>query len=247
MPVNKSHIGQRQSGFTLIEIAVVLVIVGLLVGSFIGTFAQRIDTTRRDNTVRELLEIKKVLIAYAFTQTPPRLPCPDVTGDGIQDLVAGDCQALSTEVWFLPWQDLGLGFGDAWDNRYRYWVNNAYARNAGFDLNAADDAAGGNATIQTRVNDAAVNMLDNAVAVIFSHGKNSLDAVSIENDNRALLPAPGNDHDDEIGNLDNDRTFMSRSPSEEGSASTGGVYDDIVVWINSYEIKAAMVETGKLP
>ena len=51
------------AGFTLVEIAVVLVIVGLLVGSFIGTFADRIETTRRYNTQAELNEIKKLLIA----------------------------------------------------------------------------------------------------------------------------------------------------------------------------------------
>ena len=45
---------KQQSGFTLVEIAVVLVLVGLLVGSFIGTFANRVDTTRRDNTIKEL-------------------------------------------------------------------------------------------------------------------------------------------------------------------------------------------------
>ena len=36
----------------------ILVIIGFLVGSFIGTFADRIDTTRRDNTKKELDDIK---------------------------------------------------------------------------------------------------------------------------------------------------------------------------------------------
>ena len=44
----------KQSGFTLIEIAVVLVIVGILVGSFIGSITNRIETTRRDNTKKQL-------------------------------------------------------------------------------------------------------------------------------------------------------------------------------------------------
>lgn len=246
MLLDKHHTVSEQAGFTLIEIAVVLVIVGLLIGSFIGTFAERIDTTRRDNATRELIEIKKVLIAYAFTQTPPRLPCPDTNADGFQNIDGfGNCSAGGAPG-LLPWRDLGLGLGDAWDNHYSYWVNNGYASNAGFDLNSAD-GGGGNANIQTRLNDADVNIVSNAVAVVFSHGKNGLGAISIDNTNRPTVPAPGNGHDDEDENVDDDTAFMSRPPSEEGAAATGGVFDDIVVWISSYEIKSAMVEVGKLP
>ena len=40
---------------------------------------------------------------------------------------------------------------------------------------------------------------------------------------------------------------MSRTPTEEGAAATGGIFDDILVWINSYELKAKMVDVGVLP
>ena len=174
-------LAKKQSGFTLVEIAVVLVIVGLLVGSFIGTFVSRVDATRRDNTKSELLDIKQVLIAYAFSQAPNvYLPCPDtdVPPDGFENRLAGACTpggALGT----LPWITLGLGREDAWATHYRYWVNDAYAINTGFDL-ASDDAGGGNATVQTRVNDVPANMVTNAVAVIFSHGKNSLGGLALQ-------------------------------------------------------------------
>ena len=236
---------KKQSGFTLVEIAVVLVIVGLLVGSFIGTFVSRVDATRRDNTKSELLDIKQVLIAYAFSQGPNvYLPCPDtdVPPDGFENRLAGACTpggALGT----LP-ITLGLGREDAWATHYRYWVNDAYAINTGFDL-TSDDAGGGNATVQTRVNDVAANMVTNAVAVIFSHGKNSLGGVSVAGVNQDAIPVAGRDDENENG--DGGQVYMARSPSEEGSAATGGVFDDIVIWINSYELKAKMVEAGKLP
>jgi len=237
----------KQTGFTLVEIAVVLVIVGLLVGSFIGTFSDRIDATRRDKTITDLEEIKQVLIAHAFSQANPYLPCPDidVPPDGFEDRTAGICDAAGA-VGILPWRNLGMGHEDAWGARYSYWVSANYSVDTGFLL-TSPDAAAGNAAIETRVGNAALNIVQNAVAVVFSHGKNSLGGVSIEGVNRPAIPALGNGHDDEIENVDADFTFMSRSPSEEGSLAVGGVFDDIVVWINSYELKAKMVKTGVLP
>ena len=86
----------REKGFTLIELAVVLVIVGILIGSFIGTFVSRIETTRRNNVQDDLEVIKQALMAYAFTNDPPYLPCPDRTAvpDGVEDRIGTNCLAI---------------------------------------------------------------------------------------------------------------------------------------------------------
>lgn len=239
----------KQYGFTLVEIAVVLVIVGLLVGSFIGTFSKRIDTTRRDNTKKELLEIKQVLMAYAFSQGgTPYLPCPDTdippNGDENRE-VAGNCTAAGA-VGTLPWMTIGLGSVDAWGTQYRYWVSDNYSIDTGFVLSSPDSGAG-NAAIETRWGNLNKVIATNAVAVIFSHGKNSLGGISDDGGNRAPIPAVGNGYDDENENMDADFFFMSRLPTDEGAATIGGVFDDILVWINSYELKAKMVDVGVLP
>ena len=53
-----------QGGFTLVEIAVVLVLVGLLLGSFIGSITQRIETSQRENAKKQQLmflrQVKKL-------------------------------------------------------------------------------------------------------------------------------------------------------------------------------------------
>jgi len=236
----------NEKGFTLVEIAVVLVIVGLLVGSFIGTFAERIETTRRDNTVSELDEVKQVLMAYGYTNSPVYLPCPDtdVPPDGIENRDAGgNCTAV-TAVGTLPWVSLGLAQSDAWNNRYSYWVNPDFSRDTGFDLTTGDINS---AQINTRINNLAVALAPNAVAVVFSRGENGLGGISIEGVNRQAIPALGNGHDDEIENVDANSIFMYRFKTEEGVAAAGGAFDDILMWINSYELKAKMVETGALP
>ena len=236
----------QEKGFTLVEIAVVLVIVGLLVGSFIGTFAERIETTRRDNTVNELEEIKQVLMAYGYTNSPVYLPCPDANlpPDGVEDRdVAGNCTA-GTAVGTLPWVSLGMAQSDAWNNRYSYWVNPDFARDTGFDLSTGD---ANSAQVNTRINNLAVAVATNAAAVVFSRGENGLGGVSIEGVNREAIPAPGNGHDDEIENANANSVFMQRYKTEEGVAAAGGAFDDILMWINSYELKAKMVEASVLP
>lgn len=236
---------KRQTGFTLIEIAIVLVIIGLLVGSFIGTFANRIDATRRADVKNELKDIKEILMAFAYSQgTEVHLPCPDTDTppDGEENRVSGVCDPGGS-LGTLPWLTIGIGREDAWATHYRYWVNDDYASNTGFSLNEDDDGA--SATIKTRVNDSNVDIVENAVAVIFSHGKNRLGGVSVNGINQAAIPGSG--RDDEAENGDGGTVYMVRPPSMEGAATTGGVFDDVLIWINSYELKAKMVEAGKLP
>ncbi|MCK4834005.1 MAG: type II secretion system protein [Gammaproteobacteria bacterium] len=235
------------AGFTLIEIAVVLVIIGVLIGSFIGTFTDRIDTTRRANTQQELEEIKRVLMAFAFSRPNPFLPCPDtdIPPDGDENRAGGVCTAAGA-VGVLPWKTIGVGYDDAWGTRYSYWVNDNYANDpAGFLLTTGDNA--GSARIDTRIGNATEEILDNAVAVIFSRGKNGLGGIGVDGVNRDVIPAVGNNHDDENENVDGDTLFYSRAETEEGAAVAGGIYDDILVWINSFELKAKMVEAGVLP
>ena len=242
--MNMSH---RQSGFTLIEIAVVLVIVGRLVGSFINTFSERIETTRISETENELAEIRDALVAYAYTTGgAPFLPCPDtnVPPDGLENRDGfGNCTA-GVNVGVLPWRTLGFARQDAWSTQYSYWVNNNYAVNTGFTL--ATDNAAGSSTIRTRVNDVLTDISQNAVAVVFSHGKNGLGGISSDNVNRPALPAPGNGFDDEIENQDANNIFIARYRTDEGVATAGGAFDDIVVWINAFQLKARMIQAGVL-
>jgi prepilin-type N-terminal cleavage/methylation domain-containing protein len=230
-------------GFTLVEMAVVLVIVGLLLGSFIGTFSGRIDTTRRNDTKKELEEIKEVLMAYAFTQLTPHLPCPDtnVPPDGIENRAGGACVS-GTTVGVLPWITLGMARADVWGTRYSYWVNTDYSIDTGFSLATT---SAGYAQINTRLNNNTQAIVANAVAVIFSRGKNGLGGISTNNINRAPIPAAG--YNDENDNDDANSVFMSRFKTDEGVTAAGGPFDDILIWINSYEIKAKMVEVGVLP
>jgi len=237
-----------QSGFSLIELAVVLVITGILISGFIGTLGSRIDSTRQIETNEALEKIKVALYGYAMSRVNPlatvRLPCPDVDNDGLEDFNPLDltqCETL-TGHGNLPWKTLGIERGDAWSSTYSYWVADEYSNTVGFTL--ATDASG-----TGRVSDASAgNVLSgNVAAVIFSHGKNQLGSIGLDDTARTPVP-PGAQYADERENTDNDAVppvlFISRSVTGDNAPV---IFDDILVWISEYELKGRMAQAGVLP
>jgi hypothetical protein len=80
--------------------------------------------------------------------------------------------------------------------------------------------------------------------VVFTHGKNTYGGTTADGIAAPAIPA-GNV--DEAENADGDDTFISREPTLVGASSVGGEFDDIVIWLPEYELKAKMVEVGLLP
>lgn len=238
--------GRGQAGFTLIELAIVLVIIGVLVGSFIGSIGSRIDTTRRAEVVAELDEIKQAILGYAYSSAPglASLPCPDcdvacaggIANDGREDRSGGNCSRAEGN---LPWLTLGLGRSDVWDTRYSYWVDTTFANQAP-TFGLTDSGSG---VIRTRVPDVRT-VANNVTMVVFSHGKNTYGGTSSANNATPAIPAA---NIDEAENADGDDTFYSREPTAVDASTVGGEFDDIVVWLSEYELKAKLVEIGSLP
>lgn len=116
----------QQRGFSLIELAIVLVIVTLLIGGLAVPLSAQIQARRIAETRQTMQEAREALFGYAMSHpaisTPSNryLPCPDTTGDGHEDRVS-DTQC-SAYQGFLPWADLGAASQDAWGNRLGYAV-----------------------------------------------------------------------------------------------------------------------------
>ncbi|HOC39428.1 MAG TPA: prepilin-type N-terminal cleavage/methylation domain-containing protein [Thermodesulfobacteriota bacterium] len=100
-------------GMTLIEVALVLVILGLLAGMSMPLVTELTKQRHYRSTQRDLDEIKHALAGYAGIYG--RLPTADTNGDGQAD----ENQLSGT----LPYLDLGLGAVDAWRSTYWYDVN----------------------------------------------------------------------------------------------------------------------------
>jgi prepilin-type N-terminal cleavage/methylation domain-containing protein len=128
-------LNNKSSGFTLVEVAIVLVIVGLLLAGGINLMSASSDTARYKESKNNLNDVKEALTTY-FIQNGGVLPCPDIHNDvtnasyGQSDYDSGNANAggvcTNYEGW-LPHVTLGIGgSGDAWGERYKYVVSKSF-------------------------------------------------------------------------------------------------------------------------
>ena len=121
---------EENSGFSLVEIAVVLVIISVLITIVAVPLATQLEQQRTVETNKQLETIKEAIIGFALARG--RLPCASLLVDKGNEVVnetTGVCGAYSG---FLPAVTLGIspidsdGFAvDAWglaQNRIRYAV-----------------------------------------------------------------------------------------------------------------------------
>ena len=147
------------AGFSLVELAIVLFIVGILMLSLMSTLSSQVEQRNFDDTRRRLEQARELLLGFAIVNG--RLPCParsaataipvtaagdevrnaagDCIGDAITDYYGGVIAAGPPVVTggFLPARSIGFqqtdaaGFAvDAWGNRIRYAVSGAVPINS---------------------------------------------------------------------------------------------------------------------
>jgi len=144
---------RRARGFTLTEIAVVLAIVGLLLGSMMLTFSAQVEQRNFADTQRRLDDAKELLLAFAIVNG--RLPCPATctnppactTGSGGDENPTGGGTCSTYTQGYLPARAIGFqptgatGFAlDAWGNPIRYAVASTVETSASCPAVAATGA-----------------------------------------------------------------------------------------------------------
>ena len=111
-----THAAAHGRGFTLIEIAMALIILGLIFGRGLSLLSSQMEQQRIRDTQRVLDEAREALLGYAANQTPPHLPCPDMTvaaatgtaNDGLEDVTAATGHCV-TQEGNLPLGHAGCG------------------------------------------------------------------------------------------------------------------------------------------
>ncbi|MFK8067344.1 MAG: prepilin-type N-terminal cleavage/methylation domain-containing protein, partial [Gammaproteobacteria bacterium] len=223
----------KNKGFTLLEVTIVLLIVGLLLGGILGPIATRHEQKQRQDTQDKLDQIKDALFGFAITNG--RLPCPDTdaTPDGIENPIDGvaGCTAVFGTV---PYETIGVNaIHDTWNNPFSYRVTGTWADDpvalAGTGCGVATTGVSfelcsvGDITI----NDAnSVQIVDEIPVVVFSQGKEDLAS-------RTSTP--------ETDNNGNDSIYVY----SDISMVTGAEYDDMMVWISPNILKYRMVQAGR--
>ena len=226
-------------GFTLVEIAIVLIIVGFLVAAFLAPLTAQIDQKNNSETIRLMDDSEEALMGYAVSNK--HLPCPDKTSganngpndnpnDGIEDFdAAGNCITYDGN---LPWATLSLPNFDSWQQPLIYHVTTSFAQRA--PLNTFGLGTNGNLKVCNQAACGSPRLTDFAAAVIVSRGKNRGVCPL------ASLPACA----DERANDDGNNDFVSHAPTAVGTANE---YDDLVVWLSSNVLLNRMVTAGQLP
>ena len=222
---------QTARGFSLIEMAFVLVIVTLLLGGLLVPFATQVEQRRIAETNKAMEEIKEALTGFALANG--RLPCPatDATNGTEQPT------PCTTTTGFLPWGSLGVGKLDSWGHLYRYIVTPNFA-NAPFTLSTPTTL-----TVQTRNSAGVLTNLSSSNSlpvVIISHGKNGYGGNSDEGGVIAAATSL-----DEVTNATGANNFVSRTITAPGAGLAE--FDDLVIWLSPNVLYNRMVAAGKLP
>lgn len=233
----------RPHGFTLIELAIVLVIITILIGGLAVPLSAQIQARRVAETRADMRAIQDALIGYAMSRTvgKPYLPCPD-DGTGAEPgdestLLDGNNQC-TTVRGMLPWRTLGVENADAWGNRYTYAVTKKFTDRDGFvstdpgALNVHNDQSCSGAGVAPTV-----------AVVIVSHGPNGRGAQN-KNGGTPLVPAavPAN----ERANLTmhtapcTETDFVSLTPPDND-------FDDLVTWITPFILVKQACSGGGCP
>jgi prepilin-type N-terminal cleavage/methylation domain-containing protein len=262
----KTHLN-RPFGFTLVEMAIVLVIVGLLLGGMLMPLSAQMEQRRIGETQKALDEINQALIGFAVANG--RLPCPapgnsttgeeSVTGTG----VSAKCSAA---VGVVPWQTLGVSEADAWGRRFTYRVaGKTHLATDVFVFSRAINPASTDWGISTcspsptptqaafaLCSQGDVSVRDSTgstpptctsvnhrcyPAIIISHGKNGLGAWPSPAGTQLATTGAGTD---EVTNATSTTTsFVAHTYASD--------FDDLVTWLSPNTLFNRMVAAGKLP
>lgn len=241
---------RAQRGFTLIELAVVMLILGILLGGLLVPLSTQLEQRRISETQRSLNDAKEALLGFAMANG--RLPCPAnpqwpavgaTFGNSGNESFNGTSCSITTGV--LPWATLGLLETDGWGRRFTYYVSAAYADSIASGtvtppVSCTDTpiqasyalCSNGSGTIQAV--GTGTSVANEVPAVIVSHGKNGGGAYGTGG--TVAITATGAD---QLENADGDGIFRSGTPSE--------TFDDLVVWIPNSLLKSRTVAAARLP
>lgn len=243
-----------QSGFTLIEMAMVLMIVGLLLGGMLVPLSAQMDQRNVSDTQKTLSDIKEAIIGYAIANG--RFPCPaSATSNGVESFATTPVVGSANNGYcsnfyngFVPAATLGItstvdsqgniGFAvDSWGNRIHYAVTQANSK--AFTTNSGMHNAWNSGLTP--------DLLVCSSSTASGFGSSSCGT------NNALTSSPGvpvvifstgkngpnSGGSDEAANLANNKTFVSHPPAP--------TFDDLVVWISPNILYNRMVAAGTLP
>ena len=226
------------NGFTLIEVAIAIVVLGLLLGGAVMTLSAQMDLKQQAETQQSIGLAQDAILGFAAANG--RLPCPAfLNGFESPDPAAGPLASPNNcthyDNGFVPAASLGLApvnssghLIDAWGNPIRYAVTNA--NNNAFVTPNAVRSIFGTAALEssdklfvcTAENCVPSNtwLTNRAVFVLFSTGKNGV----VDHVENSGVP------------WDNQFLYATQSSTS----------DDLMIWVSPFTLYARMLAAGTL-
>lgn len=248
----------KSGGFTLIEMAVVVFLIGILATMGLSAASSILANSAISNTKKKQEVIRDVLITYMATNK--RLPCPAIDENGIEAKSAAVPSICTGYFGILPYQTLGLSKSaalDGWENLFSYAVSSqwtlAYANtntattsnNANISFNAGD-AGTLPVSNRTPATNATNTSLGSDAIIVISHGMNGLGALTSKGTRNSL---PSN-VSDEFANVAPDTfvvpaSFYQREYTDI-DVPTYGSFDDVLLRLSAAEIISQLTKDGAI-
>jgi len=257
----------KNNGFTLIEVSIVLIIVTILLGYTMSMIPVQQDLKKYSQADAEMDRIIEAL--YAFAQVNGRLPCADnwAAPDGLSDPPgSGDC---TVNGWYglVPAKTLGISgkydtnnsLLDPWGTPYRYQVTSV---DSGAGAGPAGLAVlGGDFVINNEIKNVSMGVLAPDLEICTVNPSNNAtditctNAVStVANGVPAIVLSLGKDAGNIASNIQGENTdntadgitdivFVKTTQSDVANAE----FDDLIKWISPNILYSKMIEAGQLP
>lgn len=229
---SRFRVTNTSRGFTLLEVSIVLLIMGLLLSSVLKPFGAQMIERQRSATDKQLVEIRDALLGFAAANF--RLPCPvGVTGS------SEDC---TLSHGYVPAGILGIDGSrnenglllDSWGRPIRYSVTSSDSDGDGkadYTTVQGMQAAG----MQLLTPDFEICNSSSSCARMLA---NQVPVVIVSDGARAA-----NSSADEFENTDGDNRFVSRDLDQVGNDQ----FDDIVVWLSENILYTRLIQARVLP
>ncbi len=259
-----------RQGFTLVEMAVVLVIIGVMIGGLLMPLSAQMEQKNLNETRMTLDDVKEALQGYAMANG--RYPCPAATpASGVVaveafDSAAGNVMNGKCAGFFngyVPGVTLGVtptnssGYIlDGWNAPIRYAISDlSDDANATYIFTKSTGMKAANST--TCVPNCGMAWIASQTLLsVCSTSEGITTAIcgtATQLTNRAVIvvystgrnAATGGTGADEAANLNGDAVFVSHEPSAIGAAS--GEFDDVATWLSTNSIFGRLVQANQLP
>ena len=240
---------QRCLGFTLIELAIIMAISGILLSGYLRYYSVQMEKQRIETTKKRMEELREALTTYALMHH--RLPCPaspsgtnSVTNhdgtpvdpcspdvkqapDGVIVHIDPNSQDQAQHIWIgvVPTHDLRLGDEqgqDAWGDKFTYAVTRRLTFPFGM---AGNPPPFGTIAVEDGTGRSVLDQPNSARYVIVSHGPTGAGAWTPQG-----VRKPCSETTADSVNCNDGGTFVAAPFSQKPGPT---FYDDFVIYDNA--------------